>query len=262
MISVTFDQLQTWLAMFLWPFTRITAFLAASPLWGHSSVPNQVKVGLSALLVIIIAPSLPTLPDVPILSWGGLWIMGEQVIIGVAMGTIMLFTYAAVQATGTFIGLKMGLAFATFYDPGSGTDMAVLSRFLYMITLLMFLALNGHLILLEIVATSFQVIPIGLDGLNEGGFLAIVRYSGIIFTTGLLFALPLIGALVMVSIALGILNRAAPQFTVFAIGFPLQILGGIALLMVMMSSDILSFLEAVFYNALLKQQEVLNLLSP
>ena len=68
MLEVTFDQLQTWLATFLWPFTRITAFLAASPLWGHSSVPNEAKVGLAVAISIVIAPVIPPLPDVPILS--------------------------------------------------------------------------------------------------------------------------------------------------------------------------------------------------
>jgi flagellar biosynthetic protein FliR len=262
MISVTFDQLQAWLSSFLWPFIRLLAFLAASPLWGHSSVPNQVKIGLAALLSILIAPTLPPLPEVPIMSWGGLTIIVEQIIIGIAMGTVMVFTYAAVQSAGHFIGLKMGLAFATFYDPASGTNMAVLARILHMITMLMLLALNGHLILLELVASSFQAVPIGLAGFNPGAFEVLARYSGTIFTTGLLLAMPLVGALTMISISLGILNRASPQLTIFAIGFPLQIFIGILLIMVMMTGDIQGFLQKVFYTAYLKLQEILGLMPP
>ncbi|NBC50102.1 MAG: flagellar biosynthetic protein FliR [Gammaproteobacteria bacterium] len=261
MLEVTFDQLQTWLATFLWPFTRITAFLAASPLWGHSSVPNEAKVGLAVAISIVIAPVMPPLPDVPILSWAGVWIIVEQVIIGLAMGMVMQFTFGVVQAAGVFIGLKMGLAFATFFDPGSGTNMVVLSRILLMITLLMFLAFNGHLIVLEILATSFQTLPIGLGGFNPGAFEMLARYSGVIFTTGTLLALPVVGPLITISLALGILNRSAPQLTVFSIGFPTQLIVGMFLLMVMMS-DISTFLERLFTHALMKQQQLLDMLAP
>lgn len=261
MIEVTFDQLQQWLVMFLWPFARITAFFAASPLWGHSSVPNEAKVGLAALIAVIIAPALPPLPQVPLMSWAGLGILVEQIIIGVAIGMVMQFTFGAVQAAGAFIGLKMGLAFATFFDPGSGTNIVVLSRILFMIALLMFLALNGHLIVLEIVATSFQTLPIGLGGFNPLGYEMLARYSGVIFTTGTLLALPVVAPLLTVSLGLGILNRAAPQLTVFSIGFPTSLLFGLVLLMVMMG-HYGGFLERLFTHALATQQRLLQVLAP
>lgn len=261
MLEVTFDQLQGWLAALLWPFTRITAFFAASPIWGHSSIPNQAKVALAAAISLVLAPVLPPLPEVPIISWASLGIMVEQVLIGTALGIVMLFTFAAVQAAGAFIGLKMGLAFATFFDPGSGTNMAVLSRLLNVFAILMFLAFNGHLIVLEILASSFETLPIGSGRLNPNGFDMLVRYSSVIFTSGMLLALPVVGALVTVSFALGILNRASPQLTVFSIGFPMSLVFGSALLMVMMT-EIDTFLELVFSHALMKQQEVLDALVP
>ncbi|BBI47675.1 hypothetical protein HORIV_00960 [Vreelandella olivaria] len=114
MVEVTFAQLQGWLVAFLWPFARITAFMAASPLWGHSSVPNQAKVGLAALISIVIAPILPAMPDIAIMSWAGIGVMIEQILIGLAMGLVMHIMFAVVQAAGDFIGLQMGLAFASF----------------------------------------------------------------------------------------------------------------------------------------------------
>lgn len=261
MIDVTFDQLQTWLAMFLWPFTRIAAFIGASPLWGHSSVPNQAKVGLAALISILIAPSLPPLPEVPIMSWAGLGIMVEQMIIGISLGTVMQFTFGVVQAAGAFIGLKMGLAFANFFDPSSGTNIAVLARILFMIALLMFLAFNGHLIVLEILAMSFQTLPIGLGGFNPGAFEMLARYSGIVFSSGMLLALPVVAPLLIVSIGLAILNRASPQLTVFSIGFPTSLIFGLVLLMVMMG-HYGGFLERLFTQALAMQQRLLDTLAP
>jgi len=260
-IEVSFDQLQQWLAMFLWPFTRITAFFAVSPLWGHSSVPNEAKVGLAALIAVVIAPTLPPLPPVPIMSWGGVGIMVEQVIIGIAIGMVMQFAFGAIQAAGAFIGLKMGLAFATFFDPSSGTNIVVLSRILFMIALLMFLAFNGHLIVLEILAASFKTLPIGLGGFNPAGFEMLARYSGVIFTTGTLLALPVVAPLLTVSLGLGILNRAAPQLTVFSIGFPTSLIFGLVLLMIMMG-HYGGFLEHLFTQALGTQQRLLQALAP
>ncbi|PMR70505.1 flagellar biosynthetic protein FliR [Halomonas heilongjiangensis] len=261
MVEVTFAQLQGWLVAFLWPFARLTAFLAASPLWGHSSVPNQAKVGLAALVTVVIAPNLPTPPTTAVLSWAGLGIMLEQVLIGIAMGLVMRVTFAVVQATGEFIGLQMGLAFATFFDPGSGTNMVVLSRFLYMITLLMFLAFDGHLIVLEILATSFVTLPIGLGGFNPGAFELLARYGGTIFVSGMLLALPLVGSLLIINLALGILNRSAPQLTVFNIGFPTSLTVGLALMMVLMT-DIGRFLQGMFAQAIDFLRQLLEALAP
>ncbi len=260
MVEVTFAQLQGWIIAFLWPFTRITAFLAASPLWGHSSVPNQAKVGLAALIAVVIAPLVP-LPDVPLISWAGLGIMVEQMLIGIAIGLVMQVTFAVVQATGEFIGLQMGLAFATFFDPSSGTNMVVLSRYLYMITLLMFLAFNGHLIVLEILATSFVTLPIGLGGFNAGAFEMLARYGSTIFISGMLLALPLVGSLLIISLALGILNRSAPQLTVFNIGFPTSLTVGLALMMVLMT-DIGRFLQGLFANSLDFMRQLLDAMAP
>lgn len=261
MIEVTFDQLQGWLVAFLWPFTRITAFMAASPLWGHSSVPNRVKVALAALVSVVIAPLLPPLPDVPVVSWAGVGILAEQMLIGVAMGLVMRVTFAAVQATGEFIGLQMGLAFATFFDPSSGTNMVVLSRILYMISLLMFLAFNGHLIVLEILATSFVTLPIGLGGFNASAFEMLARYGSTIYVSGMLLALPLVGSLLVINLTLGILNRSAPQLTVFNIGFPTSLTVGLFLMMILMT-DLGRFLQGLFSQALETQRQLLELLAP
>ncbi|MFI0473484.1 flagellar biosynthetic protein FliR [Halomonas sp. HMF6819] len=249
MVEVTFDQLQTWLVAFFWPFVRITAFMAVAPLWGHSSIPNQAKVGLAVLIVVAIAPILPVMPAVPMLSWASLGIMVEQLLIGLAIGLVMHIVFAVVQAAGEFIGLQMGLAFASFFDPSSGTNIMVLSRILYMITLLMFLALNGHLMVMETLVMSFQTLPVGFAGINPNAFELLARYAGTIFASGLLLALPLVASLLIISLSLGILNRSAPQLTVFNIGFPASLTVGLVLLMVLVT-DIGRFLQPLFSQGL------------
>ncbi|MBN8413700.1 flagellar biosynthetic protein FliR [Halomonas cupida] len=261
MVEVTFDQLHAWLSLFLWPMMRITALMLSAPLWGHSAVPTQAKIGLAGAIAILISPMLPPLPDIPIASWAGLGLVVEQLVIGVAMGLCIRVLLVVVQATGEFIGLQMGLAFATFFDPSSGTNMVVVSRYLYMITLLMFLAINGHLIVLELLITSFETLPIGIQRFNPDAFIMLARYGGTIFATGLLLALPLVAPLLTINLALGILNRAAPQLTVFNIGFPTSLTVGLALLMMLMT-DLGRFLQHHFHQGLNVLQSLLETLAP
>lgn len=261
MVEITFAQLQAWLVAFLWPLMRITGFMLAAPLWGHSSVPNQVKIAFGVLVTVAAAPLLPPLPQVPLISWASLGIVVEQLIIGIAIGLVMQVTLAVVQATGEFIGLSMGLAFATFFDPSSGTNTMVLSRVLYMITLLMFLAFDGHLVVLEILVRSFSLLPIGLQGLNPGAFEMLARYGGTILVSGMLLALPVMGALLVISLSLGILNRSAPQLTVFNIGFPTSLTVGLFLLMILMT-DLGRFLSRLFAQGIDFIYRLLEALAP
>lgn len=260
MVEVTFAQLQAWLVAFFWPFVRITAFMAASPVWGHSSIPNQAKVALAAVIAVVIAPILPPMPETPLMSWASVGIIAEQIVIGVAIGLVMRIVFAVVQAAGEFIGLKMGLAFASFFDTASGTNIMVLSRIFYMITLLMFVALNGHLMVLETLVMSFQSLPIGIDTLNANAFEIIARYGGTIFASGMLMALPVMAPLLVISLGLGILNRSAPQLTVFNIGFPTSLIVGIILLMVVMT-DLKRFLERLFSDGLMFLHELIELMA-
>lgn len=261
MVEVTFDQLHAWLVLFLWPFVRILAFFQAAPLWGHSSVPNQAKIGLAFLITLVIAPVLPPMPDVPLVSWAGFGILVEQMLIGIAIGLVMHVVFAVVQAAGEFIGLQMGLAFASFFDTGSGTNTMILSRIFFMVTLLMFLALGGHLMVLEALVSSFYGLPIGIGAFNPAAFEMMVRYGGTIFVAGMSLALPLVGSLLIINLAMGILNRSAPQLTVFNIGFPTSLTVGLVLLMVLMT-DMSRFLQRLFSNGIQFIYSLIEALAP
>jgi flagellar biosynthesis protein FliR len=260
-VEVTFAQLQGWLVTFLWPFTRLSAFLVAAPLLGHSSIPNRVKIGLAALLTLIIAPGLPPLPDTPVMSWAGLGILVEQMLIGLAMGLTMHILFAVVTAAGEYIGLQMGLAFATFFAPDTGANTMVLARLLYMISLLLFLAFDGHLMVIEILAGTFIALPVGSSGLNTDAFELLARFASTIFVSGLLLAWPLVAALLIINLSLGILNRAAPQLTVFSVGFPLTMMVGLVLLMAMMT-DLGRFLQRLFGQGLTFMQQLVGAMVP
>lgn len=260
MVELSFAQLQMWLALFLWPFVRLAAFITAAPLLGHSSIPNPVKIGFALLLSIVVSSTLPPLPDVPIVSWAGVGIIVEQLIIGLSMGLVMQIVFSVVQAAGEFIGLQMGLAFATFFSPDTGANTMILSRLLYMLTLLMFLAFDGHLLVIEILARSFTTLPIGLVSLDLAAFDLLARFGSIIFMSGMLLALPLVATLLIMNLSMGILNRTAPQFTVFSIGFPMTLLAGMVLLTTLMN-DLGRFLERLFMQGLQFMQQLVESLA-
>ncbi|MEH6467063.1 MAG: flagellar biosynthetic protein FliR [Porticoccus sp.] len=249
MIEISFAQMEAWLSLFLWPFTRITSFILASPIFGHSSVPARVKIGLGIFLTIIISTTLPALPSIPFTSWSGLGILTEQIIIGLSMGLALHIMFTVVQSAGEFIGMQMGLGFASFFSPETGTNTVILSRILYLLTLLIFVTLNAHLLIIETLANSFVTLPIGFGTLNAGAFELLVRFASSIFSSGLLFALPLMSALLVINLGMGILNRAAPQFTIFSIGFPITLIVGIFMLSILMN-DLGRFLEDLFSQGL------------
>jgi len=233
MIPVMFDAWSTWMHAFLWPLFRLLGLASTAPLLGESAIPKRVKVGLAAVMAAALAPALAPLPDVPAASWQGLWIAAQQVFIGIAMGLTMRIVFAAVQAAGELTGLQMGLSFASFFDPSSGGNTAVLARLFNVVAMLLFLAVNGHLLMLQGLLHSFEVLPIGAP-LYADGWGVLLEFSGRILGAGLLLALPLIVMLLAINLALGILNRTAQQLSVFAVGFPISLSVGLLLLSVVL----------------------------
>lgn len=228
MISFTDAQLNAWLISFLWPLTRILGLIMVAPVFGHRAVPARVKIGLGIFIALIVSPTLPPMPDVGLGSWHGLFILVQQVLIGIGIGFVMRIVFAAIDAAGEITGLQMGLGFASFFDPQSAGQTLVLARFFNMLAVLIFLAVNGHLLLLGILTESFQTLPISTQPLSSGGFYNLAAFGSTVFAVGLQLSLPLIAILLMTNLSLGILTRSAPQLNIFAIGFPITL--GVGLL--------------------------------
>ncbi|MEH4639825.1 flagellar biosynthetic protein FliR [Enterobacter hormaechei] len=252
MLHFTSDQFVQWLGIYFWPMLRIMALISTAPILSEKSVPKRVKIGLGIVITIIVAPTLPAV-DIPIFSPNAIWIALQQVMIGVAVGFTMQLAFAAVRTAGELIGLQMGLSFATFVDPGSHLNMPVLARIIDLLAMLLFLSFNGHLWLISMLVDTFHTLPIGDNPVNSNAFLALVRAAGLIFLNGLMLALPIITLLLTVNLALGLLNRMAPQLSVFVIGFPVTLTVGL-LIMSLLMPLIAPFCEHLF-------SEIFNLLA-
>jgi flagellar biosynthetic protein FliR len=226
MLSVTSAQLNAWIVAFIWPLARIAALIASSPVLGNPSFPRRAKIGLALAITIVVAPALPPMPQVEPGSAAGLLILGQQMLIGLAMGFAMRIVFVAMETVGNIAGLQMGLGFATFFDPVNSAQVPVLGQFLGVLFTLVFLALNGHLLMIETLAESFRVLPVGAAPLSAAGWKALAAWGGEIFRAGVLLSLPVIAALLITNLAIGIMTRAAPQLNIFAVGFPLTLAAG------------------------------------
>lgn len=235
MLTVSDTQLNAWLIQFIWPLARILGLFMVAPIFGHTAVPGRVKLGLGVFVALAISPALPPMPQVAIGSWAGLLILGQQILIGLAMGFVMKVIFSAIEAAGEIIGLQIGLGFATFFDPQSAGQTLVIGRFLHLLAMLVFLAVNAHLLLLGVLVESFQSLPIQNAPLAAKGFFSLAQTGSHVFAIGLQLALPIVAILLMTNLALGILTRSAPQLNIFAIGFPITL--GIGLITLDWSMD-------------------------
>jgi flagellar biosynthesis protein FliR len=233
MISITSVELNTWIASFLWPLTRILGLISVAPLFGNVSVPARIKISLGVILSMIIAPTVPAMPAMDPMSLHGLLILVQQLLIGLAMGFTMRIALAGVEMAGEISSMTMGLGFATFYDPQSRGHSSAISQFLALLTLMIYLATDLHLVLLSTLAHSFTSLPISTATLDGTGFQHVVRWAGRIFSAGIQLSLPIVAALLITNIALGILTRAAPALNLFGIGFPITI--GVGFIMIALS---------------------------
>jgi flagellar biosynthetic protein FliR len=230
MITVTLAEMNAWIAALLWPLTRILGLLAASPLWGSQAIPVSVKVLLGTMLALIMAPLVPALPAQDPMSMAGLLIVVQELLIGLSMGFAMRIVFAAVEMAGEVSSLTMGLGFATFFDPQTQGRSSAISQFLALLATTVFIAANVHLVLIEVLAESFISLPISATPMSSGMALEVAKWGAIIFSTGLQLSLPIVAALLITTVALGILTRAAPQLNIFGIGFPISLGVGILLL--------------------------------
>lgn len=245
MITLSSALLQSWIIELLWPLTRILAVIAIVPVFSHMTIPRQVKLGLGVMLTIIIVPTIPPLPQFEIFSLQGLLILVQQVVTGLAIGFSMRLVFAAVDLAGQMIGMTMGLGFASFFDPQTQGQSTALNQFLVLLTMLIFLSLDGHLIIVMAMANSFITMPISLSGAGIDP-MKIALWGGTIFSAGLMLALPAIAALLITNMALGILTRTAPQLNLFGIGFPITLSIGfivLALSLPSMLKPIENFIE-------------------
>lgn len=235
-MAFTDDELLAVVAQYLLPFFRIAAFIGTMPVIGTGLVSARIRLMLAIAVSAAVIPPMSPIPAVDPLSLQMVMLIAQQVIIGASMGFVLQIIFAAVVNGGQIVGMQMGLGFAQMMDPQTGVSVPVVSQFFNLLTILLFLALNGHLIAITIIVESFQVLPIGQGGLANEGLLGLAKFGAWIFSGGLLMALPAVAALLLINIIMGVITRATPQMNIFAVGFSITIAGGFMVLAVALAS--------------------------
>ena len=229
-MNFTETQIQEQIASFIWPLLRISAMFVAIPLFSLRAVPARVRLILSVAMTFVVMPLLPAFSSVDIFSYKGMMTAIAQVMIGLSIGFIVQLVFSAVVFAGQGVALSMGLGFASMVDPQNGQQVPVVAQLYVITSTLVFLGLDGHLLLIKMLLDSFTSLPISLDGIAKTDIWAIIAWSSRMFSGGLLLAMPVIASLLLVNISFGVATRAAPQLNIFSVGFPVTLMLGILLI--------------------------------
>jgi flagellar biosynthetic protein FliR len=248
MLALTDTQISTWVASFMLPMFRITAVLMTMPIFGTTLVPTRVRLYFALAITVAVVPGLPPMPQVHALDLSALMLIAEQIIIGALLGFSLQLFFQAFVVAGQIISIQMGMGFASMVDPTNGVSAAVIGQFLTMLVSLLFLAMNGHLVVIEVLTESFTTLPVGSATLVNH-FWELAGKLGWVFGAAMLLVLPAITALLVVNIAFGIMTRAAPQLNIFSVGFPLILVLGMVIFWIGMA-DILNQYQPLATEAL------------
>ena len=244
MWQFTEDQLLGWFTSWFWPFCRIGALFTVAPIFQDRGIPRQVKIALAIAIAALISLQIPP-ANIELFTFDGLLMLLKQLLIGGSIGLVMRIPFAATEMCGNLIGLQMGIGFATFFNPQERTQTPILGTFLTYIGLLLFLAIDGHLIMIASVTESFRVFPLNTNYHLTIDWYSLVEQGALIFSIGFHLAMPILATLLLTNVMLGVLTRAAPQLNVFSIGFPVTLfLGFFALLLA------LPFMQSLLENYL------------
>jgi len=223
----------TWLLIYV----RIIGFFVQAPIWGSHHVSKPVLSGIAAIFAMVMFPNV----HIP----RQLWVLGAELnatnmvqlvpyivgsfVTGLVLGYISFLIMAALQFGAELLDVQMGLSVAASFDPGQGS-VNMIRRFMFYLAMILYLLMNGHYMALMAIKKSFNIVPLGGVTMSHSLINFLMEKTGLIFVLGLQIASPIVAALFITQVALGLLARVAPQMNVFMLSFPLNIMIGLTLL--------------------------------
>nr|WP_225561519.1 flagellar biosynthetic protein FliR [Rhodanobacter sp. DHB23] len=216
-----------WLGRFLWALARVGGLFLLAPVFSSSAMLPRVRLSLALMLAAILAPLAPA--TVEVVGIAGVVTLAGQVVIGATVGFVLKLVFGAVQFGGDLVGQSMSLSFAQDVDPQAGGSTGVLGQFYLTLASLIFLAMDGHLQLIALLAGSFHGAS-SASMIDAGGLHAVLAFGTQLFGGAVRVALPAMTSLLVVNIGFAAISRAAPAMNLFAVGFPITVtLGFVAL---------------------------------
>jgi len=216
--------------LFMLTFVRFVTFFVQAPIFGSHHAGPQILVGTALAMSILVYPSLTVPSNFPSDLIGFIQLILIQAIIGLVIGYISFLVMATAQFAGELLDTQMGLSVAASFDPASHGAVNLIRRFKFYFAMIAFLIMDGHHLIIQAMFRSFTAIP--LSGCTYSGALVhnLIGITAQIFVIGVQMAAPVLAALFITQVALGLLARVAPQMNVFMLSFPLNIMIGLALM--------------------------------
>jgi flagellar biosynthetic protein FliR len=212
-------------------FMRISGFIFAAPVFGSRLVPSMVKVWFALLFAFALAPVVGLQGALPAFGSPAYFILAaREVLLGLLIGFISTFFLHGVEFAGHVVGLQMGFAASTLFDPLSRDEVSVIGRFQGLFAIVLFLGMNGHHVLLSSLGASYQMLPPSGKSLAASGGTELIYATANVFTVAVRIAVPVLSALFMVEVGLALLAKTVPQMNIFVVGFPMKIAVGLAIL--------------------------------
>jgi flagellar biosynthesis protein FliR len=223
------EELMNYVASFIWPFFRVSAMFIALPVFGLKSIPVKLKILVILVITLVIFPTLPPIPVIDVMSFQGWMMLIQQILLGLSAGFILQMVFAVMAFVGQAIAYSMGLGFASMVDPATGVQVPVIAQLFVITSSLLFLGVDGHLMVIEMLSQSFHTLPVTALALEKADLWRIIIWSSQIFAYGVLLSLPVVATLLFVNISFGVASKAAPQLQLFGVGFPVTIIVGMVL---------------------------------
>lgn len=221
--------INTYIGGFILPFARIGAMFMEMPVLGNQLIPKRIRLLLAVVVTVVMMPHIELLPVADFLSISAAILIIKQILIGLCMGFVLQLLVQMFIVGGQVIAMQSGLGFASMIDPANGASIPMVAQFYMLLVTLIYLSLNGHLIILEMLAQSFQTLPLSAE-LSSKLFWDISGLLSWVFQGAIYIALPIIISMLVINLSLGVLARSAPQLNIFAIGFPITLTLGLCLI--------------------------------
>lgn len=228
-MEAVFSQLLPMLTALWWPFSRVLAMLIAAPVLGEAVTPVTVRVLVALVMAVLLLPLTQGGAPIDPFSMHGVLATVEQAVIGFVLGLAFHFAMSVVGVLGFMVSSQMGFSMAVMNDPMNGQSSDVVSALLSVLSIIVFFALDGHLVIVNVVGQSFQAWPLGRGYGNL--LLQTVAYNvAWIFSAAMLLAIPIVFSTLVVQLGFGFLNRVAPSLNLFALGFSVITIFGLLML--------------------------------
>ena len=219
---------QLWALVFV--MVRIGAAFVVAPVFGAVGVPLIVRVALSAAIGVLVLGAHPVAAPPTVFAAATFLSVGAEALVGLSLGFVLQVAFAGPLVASEVIGTSMGLGFASAIDPQNGRSTPALGQFFSVMLTLLFLSVDGHLVLVDMLVRSYDVLPPGAAWLGADRIKGVALFGGYIFLAGLLLALPVGFLLLCLNMVVGMMSRAAPSLNLFAVGLPASLAVGVVAL--------------------------------